>query len=107
MILLSEIQWTHAARRIALWRLLREDLVSYRLQKLNTPKYSVKNTTKRQRKDVVSCLEHLFGDEYTDVIKGYVDGKNELSKLKDEIIMRVDEHIEKEQRRREKYDTST
>lgn len=107
MYLLSEIQWTNVARRILLWRWLREKLLEHKLEKFNTPKYSVKYTTEKQRREVVACFEDLFENEYDEVIKGYVKGENELSKLQDEILRRSEEHRAKERAEKKRCETAT
>jgi len=107
MFLVSEMQMTNVARRIFIWRRLKEHLLEYKLNKYDNPRYLVKNTTKNQRKKLVACFEELFGNEYDEVIAGYVAGKNELSMLNNEILRRSEEHSQKEKEEKKRCDTET
>lgn len=96
LCLLSEIPTANAPRKIILWRRLRDHLLEYKLKRLDTPKYAVKNTTEKQRREVVVSFGDLFRNEYGDVIEGYINGENEISLLSNERLKRWKEYSKKE-----------
>ena len=84
-------------QKMLLQRLYIEELVNLKLMIVDIPQYSVACTTKRERRAIISCFEDIVGDEYEDILNGYVNGKNEIGKLKDEILARSEEHRIREQ----------
>lgn len=108
MYLMTEIQNVNVGRRTLLWRMIREELLGYILKKLDIPKFSIKNTTEKQRREIVGSFDELFGDEYDEVILGYIKGKNELNLLKSEYFELGQKYKTAEQtEREEKNETST
>lgn len=107
MCLMTEIQISNVARKILLWRMIREELLHYVLRKYDNPRFLVKNTNKKQREDLVASFAQLFGNEYDEVIAGYVAGKNEISILENEILRRSEEHYQKEKEEKKRCDTET
>jgi transcriptional regulator with XRE-family HTH domain len=108
MYLMTEIQNVNVGRRTLLWRMIREELLGYILKKLDIPKFSIKNTTEKQRREIVGSFDELFGDEYDEVILGYIKGKNELNLLKNEYFEIGQKYKTAElTEREEKNETST
>lgn len=99
---ISAAKFSYPAQRILLQRHYTEELVNLKLLISNTPKYSVARTTKSQRRDVISCFEDIIGDDYEDILQGYINGENEIGKLRDEMLTRSGEHRLKEQEERDR-----
>lgn len=106
MMLLTECEIVNPARRIFLKRWLKEQLAEYDLKKMDNARFSVKNTTEKQRKNIVSAYEDFFGDEYSDIIDGYVKGEHEIIKLQDAICAKGDVHRKCEDREKEEKTSS-
>ncbi len=94
MHFLSELPNVNVARRVLGWRFVREYIANYKLKQFDTPKYTVENTTEKQRKKVAFCFEDLFGDEYKEIIEGYVKGENELNLLREGLRQEHNDKIE-------------
>ena len=106
MLLLTECEIVNPARRIFLKRGLKEQLAEYDLKKLDNAKFSIKNTTEKQRKNVVSVYEEFFGDEYSDIIDGYIKGEHEIIKLQDAICAKGEVHRKSEDKEKEEKTSS-
>lgn len=102
ILLLSESESVNPARRIFIWRWLKEQLVEYNLKKLDNPKFSVKNTTEKLREKIVWGFEAIFDGEYDDVIREYVKGECEIMKLRDAIYDKSKEHSKCEEQEKER-----
>lgn len=106
MLLLTEYEIVNPARRIFVKRWLKEQLAEYGLKKLDNAKFSIKNTTDKQRKKVVSAYEEFFGDEYSDIIEGYIKGEHEIIKLRDAIWAKGEVHRKSEDKEKEEKTSS-
>ena len=102
ILLLSESESVNPARRIFIWRWLKEQLVEYNLKKLDNPKFAVKNTTEKLREKIVWGFETIFDGEYDDVIREYVKGECEIMKLRDAIYDKSKEHSKCEDQEKER-----
>ena len=102
ILLLSESESVNPARRIFIWRWLKEQLVEYNLKKLDNPKFAVKNTTEKLREKIVWGFEAIFDGEYDDVIREYVKGECEIMKLRDAIYDKSKEHSKCEDQEKER-----
>lgn len=99
---MSTAKFSNPLQRVLLQRTSIEELVNLKLLTLNTPQYSIAHTTEKQRRDAISCFEDIIGEEYEDILQGYVNGKNEIGKLGEEILARADKHRLKEQEEKDK-----
>lgn len=106
MLLLSENESVNPARRIFIWRLLKEELAQYNLKKIDNPRFAVKNTTEKQRKEIICALEAIFDGEYEDVIQAYIKGECEIIQLMDAMRDKSKEHSKCEDQEKERK-TST
>lgn len=102
ILLLSESESVNPARRMFIWRWLKEQLVEYNLKKIDNPRFAVKNTTEKQRKKIVWGFEAIFDSEYDDVIREYVKGECEIMKLRDAICDKSKEHSKCEDQEKER-----
>ena len=102
MLLLCESESVNPARRILVWRMLKEHLAKYDLKIIDNPKFAVKNTTEKQRKEIICGLEELFDGEYAEVIRAYVKGECEIIQLMDAIYDKRKEHGKCEDQEKER-----
>lgn len=102
MLLLHECENVNPARRDLIWRLLKTDLVEYDMKKIDNPRFAVKNTTEKKRKEIVGAFDYLFNGEYDDVLQAYIKGECEIIKLQEAIYANREEHVNCEEQERER-----